>query len=396
MAGPSADEASLRVLGPARSEPLGVGLHADMVDPPAMRFRNSYWLLPCLVWCAQGCEKEQHEKSAEPVASVDKTAGIDPALAKAVAAASAMAGRNAAPAGSGGPPPAGIFDPGAADAEIKKGAPPKITLGGTGSEPRVALGPLQPKPGFKTQGVVQLSVQGDPQQGPVPVQLAITVEALKPKSAPTDAGPPAPVTMSVKVVGAKLGITGVPPEMEARFTKLKGSKLEYQVSPDGAGSAYKTEIAAGAESARDQLRQLTDVLALITLPTPPQPLGAGAFWMTTSREGVLGLDLVTYRMIKVEAVTGDLVTLSVGTKRYATSNRFDLDGLPPDAPHDLAEFECKSTAKVLLKVGTPFPQSGEVDSLLGASLLIPGQQGQQAQRGTLQIQSHASLDFGKH
>jgi len=358
-----------------------------------MRFRNPYWLLLGVAWCAQGCDKEQPEKTAEPAASIDKAAAIDPALAKAVAAASAMAGRGDAPGDAGGPPPGGIFAPGAADAEIKKGAPPKITLGSTGSEPRVSIGPLQPKPGFKTQGMIQIAVQGDPQQGPVPVQLALTIEALKPKSPPSDAGPPEPVTMSVKVVGAKLGITGVPRELEERFTKLKGSKLEYQVSADGAGSNYKTEIAAGAESARDQLRQLSDILALVTLPTPPQPLGAGAFWMATSREGVLGLDLVTYRMIKVEAVTGDLVTLSVGTKRYATSTRFDLDGLPADAPHELAEFECKSDGKLVLKVGTPFPQSGDVQSVLGASLVIPGQQGQ---RGNLTVQSTAALDFGQH
>jgi hypothetical protein len=364
-----------------------------MVDPPAMRAKTPYWLLLGVASCTAGCEKEQHEKTAGPAASVDKAAGIEPALAKAVAAASSLARRGAAPgSASGGPPLGGIFEPGAADAEIKKGTAPKLTLGGTGSEPRVLLGPLQPKPGWKTQGVIQIAVASDPQQGPLPVQFAVTVEALKPKSAPADAGPPEPVTMSVKLVGAKLGVTGVPQDLEARFAKLKGSKIEYQVSADGAGSGYRTELAAGADAVKDQLRQLNDIVALITLPTPTQPLGAGAFWMTTSREGVLGLDLVTYRMVKVEAVTGDLVTLSVGTKRYATSTRFDLDGLPPDAPHELAEFECKSEGKLLLKVGSPFPQSGDVQSLLAASLVIPGQQGQ---RGNLQIQSQASLEFGK-
>jgi hypothetical protein len=354
--------------------------------------KTLYWLPLGVLLALPGCEKEQHDKPAEPAASVDKAAAIDPALAKAVAAASARAPSSATASGPGEPPPNGIFPPGGADAEIKQGMPPKITLGSTGSEPRVSLAAAQAKPGWKAQGTLELQVASDPQQGPLPVALGVSLEAQKPKSAP-DAGTSDTVTMLAKVTGAKIGVTGVPQELEARFTKLKGSKIEYQVSPDGAGTNYKSELSPGAEPVRDQLRQLSDALALVTLPVPKAPLGVGAYWMATSREGVFGLDLVTYRLVKVEAVKGDLVTLSVGTKRYATSTRFDFEGLPPDAPHELGEFECKSEGKLVFKVGTPFPQSGDVDSVLGASLLIPGQQGQ---RGTLQIQTRVAIDFAKH
>lgn len=357
-----------------------------------MRFRTPHWLALGVLISLPSCEKEHHEPPAEPAASVSKTASIDPELAKAVAAASSRAAASAAPSGSGEPPANGIFPPGGADAEIKAGMPPKITLGGNGSEPRVSLAPAQPKPGWKTQGTLELQVASDPQQGPLPVSLGVSIEAQKPKSAP-DAGANDSVLMDVKVTSAKIGVSGLPPEIEARFAKLKGSKVEYQVSPDGAGTGYHTELAPGAEPVRDQLRQLSDALALVTLPVPAQPLGVGAYWMATSREGVFGLDLVTYRLVKVEAVAGNLVTLSVGTKRYATSTRFDFEGLPADAPHELAEFDCKSDGKLVFKVGTPFPQSGDVDSVLGASLVIPGQQGQ---RGTLQVQTHVTLDFGKH
>jgi hypothetical protein len=359
-----------------------------------MRFMNSYWLPLGVLLSLPGCEKEHHETPAEPVASIDKAAAIDPALAKAVAAASSHVA-SAAPSGPGEPPPNGIFAAGAADAEIKAGMPPKITLGGTGSEPRVALSPAQPKPGWKTQGTLELQVASDPQQGPLPVAFAVSVEAQKPKSAP-DAGANDNVTVTVKVLGAKIGVTGIPQDIEARFAKLKGSKVEYQVSPDGAGTAFHTELTPGAEPVRDQLRQLSDAVALMTLPVPSQPLGVGAYWMTTSREGVFGLDLVTYRLIKVESVEGSVITLSVGTKRYATSTRFDFEGLGPDAPHELAEFECKSEGKLSFKVGTPFPQTGDIQSALGASLVIPGQQGAQAQRGTLQVQTRVAIDFGKH
>jgi hypothetical protein len=345
---------------------------------------------------APGCEKEQTETPAKPAASVDKVAAIDPALAKAVAAASARGPQARSQGGPGEPPPNGIFPPGAADREIKAGAPPKITLGSAGNEPRVTLGPTQPKPGFKTAGVVEISTQGDPQQAPLPVQMALSIEATKAKTGAADAGVAEPVLITAKVTGAKIGVTGVPQELEARFAKIKGTKVEYSVTPEGAGSGFKAELAPGAEGVRDQVRQLSDVLALVTLPFPAVPVGAGAYWMATTREGVFGLDLVTYRLVKVDSVNGDLVTLQVGTKRYATSNRFDFEGLPPDAPHDLAEFECKSDGKLLLKVGSPFPASGDIQSVLAASLLMPSQQpGQPQQRGNLSIQTRIALDFGK-
>src|SRR5688572_33089343 len=90
-----------------------------------------------------GCEKEEStERSAEPIASVDKAAAIDPALAKAAAQASAGARTKRGPVATpGGPPLSGIFEPGAADKEAPRGAPPKITLGDPGKEPRVTIGP---------------------------------------------------------------------------------------------------------------------------------------------------------------------------------------------------------------------------------------------------------------
>jgi hypothetical protein len=359
-----------------------------------MRFTKASGLLLGALWFALGCQKEQHEQSVEPVASVDKTAGIDPALAKAVAAASAAVPRGPKQRAPGEPPAGGIFEAGEADKEITRGAPPKLTLGGTGSEPRVALGAARPKPGWKTQGMIEISVQGDPQQQAIPIDLAVSVEALKPKAAPADAGVAEPVTMSVKVQGAKLGITGVPQDLEARFAKLKGTKVEYQLAPDGAGSGFKAEVPGGAGNPdlADKVRQLVDTLAFVTLPFPSEPVGAGAYWMVTSREGVFGLDLVTYRLVKVESVTGDLVSLSVGTKRYATSNHFEMEGLPPDAPHELGEFECRSDGKLLFKADSAFPASGDVQAALGASLIIPGPQ---QQRANLTIQSRVTLDFGK-
>jgi hypothetical protein len=356
-----------------------------------MRFRTRLLSLPfALSLAALGCQKEQ-APSAEPAGSIEKPSTIDPALAKAVAAASAGAKRAAA-ASSGGPPANGIFAPGDADRQIKKGAPPIVTLGSQGSEPRVKIGPLQPKPGWKTSGTVQIAVQSDARQGALPFELGVTLEAQKAKSAEGAAPEPAAeVTVVAKVTSARVGVAGVPADVVTRVQKLKGSRVEYQIGPNGSGNNFRQELAPGAEEVRDQLRVLSDVLALVTVPVPDQPLGQGAFWLTTSREGVFGLDLVTYRMVKVEQASESGVTLSVNTKRYATSDRFDFQGLPPDAPRDLSDFEAKSDGRLEFKVGAPFPESGEIQSVLVAGLAIGAANVQQ--RAMLQIQSRVGLDF---
>jgi hypothetical protein len=355
-----------------------------------MRFRTPFWLPFGALVAVAGCEKEQHEKPAAPAASVDKAAAIDPALAKAVAAASAGVGAGAAPAGSGQPPPGGIFPPGGADRELPAGSPPKLTVGSTGGTPKVQLGPVQPKPGFKTTANFDVAVQADARQGALPITFATTLEASKPKTEAAAGAAPEPVTISVKVTGAKLGISGAPVELESRVAKLKGLKLEYEVAANGAASPRRYALPAGSEDLRDHVKVLSDTLALVTLPVPAEPVGVGAMWMVASREGVFGLDLVTYRLVKVEAVSGDAATLSVATKRYATSNRFDFEGLPPEAPHQLAEFESKADGKLVLKAGAPLPSSADLDSGLTAQLAMPGQQ-----RGVIQIQSRVALDLGK-
>jgi hypothetical protein len=125
--------------------------------------------------------------------------------------------------------------------------------------------------------------------------------------------------------------------------------------------------------------------------------------MATTREGVYGLDLVTYRMVKVEKVEGQTVTLSVNTKRYASSNRFDFTGLPPDLPREMLEFDAASDGRLELEVGAPFPTGGEMGSMLAAKLPAPeGMQGQGPQQGlpagaqqvlSLQTQSRVGLSF---
>ena len=181
---------------------------------------------------------------------------------------------------------------------------------------------------------------------------------------------------------------------------MKGAKIEYLVGADGSGTGYRYDVPGGASELVDYLRVLSDTLALVTLPVPKVPLGAGGFFMATTREGVYGLDLVTYRMVKVEKVEGETVTLSVNTKRYASSKRFDFTGLPPDLPREMIEFDASSDGRLEVEVGSPFPSGGEIGSMLAAKL--PAPEGMQGMQGTpagaqqvlsLQTQSRVGLSF---
>jgi hypothetical protein len=126
----------------------------------------------------------------------------------------------------------------------------------------------------------------------------------------------------------------------------------------------------------------------VTLPYPQKPVGVGGFWMATSRDGVLGLDLVTYRMVKVEKIEGNKVTLNVNTKRYSTSPTFDMPGLPPDAPRNLAEFQALAEGSVQIEPGKGFPVGGIQNSALGATLQNPSNP---AGRGMLEVRTRAEL-----
>lgn len=331
------------------------------------------------------CDKQSNDAPLPPPSAQPKA--LDPDIAQAVAAASARPSSGTA-AKEGGPPPNGIFSAAAADKEAAKGSQPKITLGSEGTDPKIALGPAQPKPGTKASGQITVEVQADPRQGGLPIQFGITLEAQKPKDA---AAAPGPVTVVARVTSANIGLPGAPPDLVRDIGKLKGSKVEYEVLPDGGGTAFRYEATKGVPAEfEESLRALSDTLAVITLPYPDKPVGAGAYWMATSRDGVFGLDLVSYRLVKVESITNGRATLSVNTKRYSASPTLDLAGLPPEAPRDMAEFQALAEGKLDVVPGRGFPSAGEQTSLLAATL---GSAKQPA--GTLQLRTRAKIDLSQ-
>jgi len=331
---------------------------------------------------ALGCDKKETQRDSEGensasdagTSKASKVAADEPDLAKAMGSVAA-AKSNPAAGAAGGPPPTGIFGPGEADKAAAKGAPASLTVGSDGSEPRVQLGaPL--KPGLKRTGTIDLATQSDPQQGAIPIQFGVTLESLKPK-AEAEAKPktegetavPAPTQVVVKVTSARINAPGVPADLANAVAKLKGARVEYQVGADGTAANLRAEIPKGVDVGfRDSVQALSDLLTSVALPFPNKPIGVGGYWMVTSRDAAIGLDVVTYRLVKVEKIEGSVVSLSVNTKRYAASPSFELEGLPPEAPKVMAEFRAQGEGKMTVAAGDAVPKEGELQSVIAAAL----------------------------
>ncbi len=332
---------------------------------------------------ALGCQREEKQEAPKADASASaKPEGpaLDPALAKAMAEAAKPKAPGAAT--QGGPPPKGIFAAGEADRQIATGAAPKVVLGAAGSEPRTQL-----KPSFGTkekplQRHIAITLQAGPQQGALPVEF--DVDFVQEKAEANAARS----KVTAKVVSAALppGLP-VPPEVSASITKLRGSTIRFEVGPDGGATGFKYETPKDTPpNLGDVLRTLSDSIAAATFPFPAEAVGVGGFWMVTSRDGVMGLDLVTYRMVRVEGIANGVATLNVGTKRYATGTNFSMEALQGNFTLD--EFLSTSDGKLEYPVGVSVPVGGQLQSVLAAAL-VPA--GQPAQRGTLQLGSQASF-----
>lgn len=340
-----------------------------------------------LVLSLLSCDKQEPKPEStrkDADAGVSKVEAIDPNLAEAVAAASAAPTTSARSAAEGGPPADGVFEPGAADKELARGALPKLTLGAAGSDPKVQLGPSGSP--AKMSGSIQVAVQSDPRQGALPILLGVTFEAKKAEAKPTD-NAPAAQRVTVRVSSAKVDAPGIPKEVDDQLGRLKGSKVEYGLTPNGAISAMRLEVAKGAPD--DIVHALADSIGLLTIPYPEQPLGVGGFFMVTSRDELMGLDLVTYRMVKVKEITPEGVTLDVNTKRYSASRTFDLPGMPPDIDKTLFQFEAVAEGTVRTTPGALLPGQGQISSLLGAQFAAADPK----RRPGIQLQTRTQLDL---
>lgn len=348
---------------------------------------------------------EKEERSAAPAeqsGEQENQPALEPELAEAVAAASASAAAGPAPGtpGQEGPPPRGIFPPGGADAQIGVEAPPVITVGSTGSEPRMQL-----TGGFGTKANpvtarVEVMLQSGP--GGLPVDfdlqfeespLAAPAAAREGEAGDAEATPRPRAAVRGRVVGAQVpqGLGQVPAPVKDAVAKLRGVEVAFDLWPNGAATGLRTEMKAGMPAELgDVVRALGDAIAAVTLPYPDEPLGVGGFWMVTSRDGLMGLDLVSYRLARVESIVDGAVTLRVSTKRYAASDDFSLPSL--DGSYLLEELQSGGEGALRYRSGRSLPFRGRFQLSLSALVSprgAPAGAAPGAQRGTLQFVSEA-------
>jgi len=308
------------------------------------------------------CEKKSEEPAAAPAKEAASASGepkteLEPELSRAMKSATQRT-EGSAPGSQEGPPPSGIFEPGAADAQVRVSDPPKITLGSEGGVPKLKLGG-EIKGGEKRLLTLKLTLDIGASQLPVDLTLALETKA--------DAGT---MKVSAKITAASLaGEAGSSAEAKAAFGSLKGSEISYFVAPNGGPSrfAYKASSAKGAGLIQ-VLIAAKDALASIVQPFPDKAVGPEALWMVTARQGVWDLDMVTYEMVKVQQVSGDTATLSIDSKRYAASPSFVTPFVQADAPLSLYRFEAPGQAKITLRTGDFFPVSASVSGRVAAAV----------------------------
>jgi hypothetical protein len=335
------------------------------------------------------CQKEREESAEQALPSAEpKSAAVDPNLAKAVAAASASTPGVGNAAQEEGPPAGGVFGPGQADQKLERDALPVITVGALGGTPKVALGARQPQPGGKQKATVKVSLQVGANRTPL-FNFDLSLGAAKPKlkgegDSPADAAADSPSAVEVlaKITGSEIDPTQASrvPERERKLVaKLKGGGVQFRTAANGASKGFTVEMAKAADPGlKHTVDALAEVLSTLTLPVPSEPVGPGAYWMTTSRDMVAGIDAVTYRMIKVEKVQDSGVVVEMNVRRYAASSAIDPQGVPPDlGTVELARFQATGKGTLVLQPGVLLPVDGRYTSELSAfasSAKAPGRQ----------------------
>jgi hypothetical protein len=331
------------------------------------------WALPAGLLAAVGIAVlpgcgEDKKKNVETDAGVEQGPQkpvLGGKLAAAVKAAeSAQASQSKA--GADGPPENGFFGPGLADKAQAPGAPPKIELVGEGAEPRFSLAPA-PADEQKETASVTVRLQG----GAIPVEYALALKVDKPKDEKKTDGP-----RSVKVV-AKVAAVQLPSQISRdagdKLGKLKGTEIRYVLGPAGGVSdlAYTLPKDADPGLGEAVIKGLADSIGLSMPPLPPKPVGVGAVWMVTDRSSTFGVEVVRYRLYKIERIDKDGAGISLDVRQYAAKDEVEMG-----QKMTLGRFESAGKGKIDWAPAGLLPPKGESSLRTAlAGTVAAGQQG---------------------
>ncbi|MFT3764895.1 MAG: hypothetical protein QM820_05165 [Minicystis sp.] len=322
-----------------------------------------------------GCSEDKKVSAAPADSAATDPARKQAALGGKLAAAVKAAESAQAPAAKSadGPPDKGIFAPGAADKILGLGATPKVEMLGEGADPKVQLAYAPSDGEQKTTVSVAFRQQG---RG-LPVEYGVTFKIDKPKGDKAKDEKKGDAPAAYRVV-ATINSVSLPPQVPKEVTdqlgKIKGSEIRYQLSPQGTMSDVAFTLAKGADGGLEQfLRQIVEGIGVVLPPLPAKPVGAGAYWMITDRPVGGLVDVVRYRVFRVEKVEKDRATLSIDIRQYAAKGEIDAG---EGQKLGLEQFESQGKGKSEWTAQGLLPVRGEAQVRLGAAGHIGG--GQQA------------------
>jgi hypothetical protein len=360
--------------------------------------RGAHVLAALLTLLAPACGDDRSQTAVDAGVEDAGTTkpGLGGRLGAAVAAAASSARQSAAPqqGAASGPPEAGYFAPGQADAAHPPKTPPKVELMGEGSDPKVQLAYAPRAEAEKLTLGMALRVQAQNQLPTILFTLSAKLDRGDKdakekgkkgdkKEKDDDNAKDGSRRVRVVVDAADVGqdVAASKRGLAELFSKLKGSELRYELLPDGTMRDFSFALSKDADPQLDSvLRGLVDVLAVSTAPLPQKPVGVGAYWMTTDRSSSFDVDVVRYRVFKVEKIEDGKATLAIDTRQYAAKQEVTLGG----RGLTIERFESQGKGSATLSGGI-LPKTIDLQQRLVANVRTAGDQGQAGQ-GALYIQ----------
>ena len=346
-----------------------------------------------------GCDEKKtaSDMHGDAGAGTDKYASADPKLTKVLQAAS-----SASAATDNGPPPNGIFPPGAADQRHPHGTPTKVEVVSEGASPGISL--LASADGGGDAALVSsygpaalnLAMQMGQRMALPTLDLGVQIGPAKKE----DGGPDWLVGEVRRSRPSKEQVGALPPGSDKEIAGLEGTLLRMKVTPDGREGEAQEQLGKSAPPELDRLAEnALEALEFATVPLPAQPVGIGAQWIAETRMAVSGMDVVAYRAYRIKGVEGDRVQLSVDVKAYAANKDSALAGVPKGAT--LEQFDAEAQGELELVRGEFMARKSDVQQRVVLVFAGPGGPQPAQQPGgapgnmlTAQIQSRSRLIRG--
>ncbi|MFS8070453.1 MAG: hypothetical protein ACMG6S_29160 [Byssovorax sp.] len=290
-----------------------------------------------------------------------------------------------------GPPEAGFFPPGGADKAQPPGAPPKVDVLDEGAEPRVLLATAPPS---EQQAQVLASYRMG-QQGLPPFAFSLAIKSAKGKDEKVDAPQIVAKVIAIEIpgLGGKLPkeVAEGLEKLKKGLEKLKGSEVRYRLTSDGAMLDMSTSIPKDKDKAPNPevdpmldiaMRGLLEAMTLTTVPLPTKPVGVGGYWIATDRGTSFGIDVVRYRVFKVQKIEKGQATLTVDTRQYAVKNEIELGAIAQNQKIAAEHFDSQGKGTINWVSSQILPPTSDVSQR--TTVMIGGPPGQP--KGGIQVE----------